>query len=383
MALLSTLICLALIHVVLAIPQGSKGLQDSFYSSKHTHRTNYPLYMMKLYQSIIAGNTTELSGLEHPALQESNTVLSLSARSCTEEGNHWMLSFDMSSISSSSELKLLELRIFFPHFGKKHNITVKIYHWKRGNKKLFMGSFKTNSATKMDDTWKIFNLTRILQNSIHHGEPGLSVEYLPAEEQLQSSGVDTGQTLQHNTEPLDENPLPSDRAMLVVFARDNPNTRHFSSSSLFQTVQSSKYIRTDRTAKSGGVKRQKRNHNPKHNIIVNSMPANAIEVGEPFCRKVDMWVEFHKIEWGDRIVYPRRYNAYRCEGACPIPLNESFQPTNHAFIKSLVKLYDTEKVECSSCIPVKMSAMSMLMYEDEIVVLKHHEDMVVEQCGCN
>ncbi|KAG8574298.1 hypothetical protein GDO81_009134 [Engystomops pustulosus] len=383
MGLLSSLICLALCDVVLAIPlQGHKGFQDSFYSRKNTQRINYPLYMMQLYQSLITGNATDLSGLEHPALQESDTVLSLSARSCTEEKDRWMISFDMSSVSSGTELKLVELRVRFPPFRKKH-ITVEIYHSKEGQEKVFMGSFKTNPTTQKDESWKIFNLTHILRNSIHQGEPGSSDEYIPAEDLVHKEAIDAAQTPQDNTEHLTGKPFPSDRAMLVVFAREKATTRQFGSPSLIQTVQSSKYIMSERRTIGTGLRRNRRNHNPKHNMIANSMQARAKDVGVPLCRRVDMWVEFDRIEWGNRIVYPRKYNAYRCEGTCPIPLNESFQPTNHAFIKSLVKLYDAEKVECSSCVPVKMSALSMLIYEDENVSLKHHEDMVVEECGCN
>uniref|UniRef100_A0A8C5PNR6 TGF-beta family profile domain-containing protein n=1 Tax=Leptobrachium leishanense TaxID=445787 RepID=A0A8C5PNR6_9ANUR len=98
---------------------------------------------------------------------------------------------------------------------------------------------------------------------------------------------------------------------------------------------------------------------------------------------IDMIVDFQKIGWESWIVYPRKYNAYRCEGACPIPLNETFNPTNHAYMKSVVKLYHPERVECPACIPVKMSALSMLYYEGSDIVLRHHEDMVVEECGCS
>ncbi|XP_044138919.1 nodal homolog 2-A-like [Bufo gargarizans] len=384
MAFLSALICLALNYVVLAIPlQERKGLPESYYSRRHSQRIHYPLYIMQLYQSLIMGNVTDLSGLERPALQESDTVLSLNARSYTEGEDRWMISFDMSSISSSTEIKLVELRVRFLPFEKSRNITVEIYHTKEGQDKLFMGSFKTNPTTQEDENWKIFNLTRILQNSIYQGEPDSSIEYIPAEDLVPSRALDSGQTSQHNAEPLTDKPFALDRAILVVFAREKPTTRHFGSPSLIQTVQSSKYIMADRTTKGNELRRQRRNHNLKHNMIANSMQAIAKETGAFLCRKVDMWVEFDKIEWGDRIVYPRRYNAYRCEGACPIPLNENFQPTNHAFIKSLVKMYDSEKVACSSCVPVKMSAMSMLIYEDEKVTLKHHEDMIVEECGCN
>lgn len=252
---------------------------------------------------------------------------------CIKEGDRWMISFDMSSISSSTELKLVELRIRLPHFGNTYNITVEIYHSTDGQDKHLMGSFKTNPKTQEDETWKTFNVTRILQKSIYWGESDSGVEYIPAEDLMPSRAIDSGQTPRHNTESRAGTPFPSDRAMLVVFAREKPTTRHFGSPSLIQTVQSSKYIMAERTTKGIGLRRQRRNHNPKHNMIANSMQARTNEAGVPLCRRVDMWVEFDKIEWGNRIVYPRRYNAYRCEGACPIPLNENLKPTNHAFVK--------------------------------------------------
>ncbi|KAM5173045.1 nodal homolog 2-A-like [Mantella aurantiaca] len=343
--------------------------------------------MMQLYQSLIMGNGTNISGLEHPALQESDMVLSLTAKSCSEAGNLWRMSFDMSSISSSTELKLVELRVRLPSFEMARNITVEIYHSKDGHDKLFMGSFLTNPSAAKGHSWKIFNLTKILQYSIYHGEPVLKPDYVAAEDtterHTESGNVkEPGQVLHQNTDLLSAMPFSAEKVILVVFAREKTSASHFNSPSLIKTVQSSKYIMTERANKVNGPSRHRRNRYSQHSFGINSHPVIA-EASAPLCRRVDMWVEFDKIEWGNRIIYPRRYNAYRCEGICPIPLNETFRPSNHAFVKSLVKMHDSEKVECSSCMPVKMSAMSMLIYEDDEISLKHHEDMVVETCGCN
>uniref|UniRef100_A0A8B9DGH7 TGF-beta family profile domain-containing protein n=1 Tax=Anser cygnoides TaxID=8845 RepID=A0A8B9DGH7_ANSCY len=101
------------------------------------------------------------------------------------------------------------------------------------------------------------------------------------------------------------------------------------------------------------------------------------------CRRVDMMVDFEQTGWGSWIVYPKKYNAYRCEGQCPSPVDETFKPTNHAYIQSLLQLYKPNQVPCPACSPVRMSPLSMLYYEKGEIVVRHHEDMVIEECGCN
>ncbi|XP_075131887.1 nodal homolog 2-A-like [Leptodactylus fuscus] len=353
---------------------------DSIYKAWLRKGISYPPYMMQLYQSLTMGNVTDLSGLEHLALQESDTVLSLSARSWNEIGDRWMISFDMSSISISAELNLVELRVSFPPFHETHTIRVEIYHSKEGQDMVFMGSFTTISTISKHESWKIFNLTRMMQNFINQGEPDLSVEYVPAE--VQELNRSSGQSPQLNTEPLAGSYFPSDRAMLVVFAREKLTTTLSGSPSLIKIVKTSKYIRAEKTTKGNVVKRHRRHFNSTRHMLVNGRQARTKEVGAPFCRRVDMWVDFDKFEWGDQVVFPKTYNAYRCEGECPVPLNENFQATNHAYMKSLVKYYGSDKVECASCVPVKMSAISMFVYEDHRVAKMNHEQMVVDECGC-
>ncbi|XP_023802306.1 nodal homolog [Cyanistes caeruleus] len=94
-------------------------------------------------------------------------------------------------------------------------------------------------------------------------------------------------------------------------------------------------------------------------------------------------VDFEQTGWGSWIVYPKKYNAYRCEGLCPSPVDETFKPTNHAYIQSLLQLYKPNQVPCPACSPVKMSPLSMLYYEKGEIVVRHHEDMIIEECGCN
>ncbi|XP_009875645.1 PREDICTED: nodal homolog, partial [Apaloderma vittatum] len=133
-----------------------------------------------------------------------------------------------------------------------------------------------------------------------------------------------------------------------------------------------------------GTRRHRRNRKEKQRIKASDAAA-AIpgEEGRSLCRRVDMMVDFEQTSWGSWIVYPKKYNAYRCEGRCPSPVDETFKPTNHAYIQSLLQLYQPSEVPCLACSPVKMSPLSMLYYEKGEIVVRHHEDMIIEECGCN
>uniref|UniRef100_A0A7N8XTA1 TGF-beta family profile domain-containing protein n=1 Tax=Mastacembelus armatus TaxID=205130 RepID=A0A7N8XTA1_9TELE len=106
------------------------------------------------------------------------------------------------------------------------------------------------------------------------------------------------------------------------------------------------------------------------------------ESEKSLCRRVDLHVDFNQIGWGSWIIFPKRYNAYRCEGSCPGPLGEALNPTNHAYMQSLLKYYQPDKVAPPCCAPTKMSPLSMLYYENGEMLLRHHEDMIVDECGC-
>lgn len=244
-----------------------------------------------------------------------------------------MLSFDMSSISASNELKLAQLRIHLPSFEIYENFTLEIYHSKRGNN-LFLGSFKIDSSDMKESPWRILDLTKMIQYFLRqvekHTDEFMKTKYM-SEMNLDTSMDADSEHMKHTLNRVYAS--MAERVVLVMFTKDKSLNGISASSSLIKTVESSKHVTLDKANRLPGIRRHRRNRNENHHLFMNNVPSNPIDSGKPLCRRVDMIIDFTKIEMGNWIVYPKKYNAYRCEGACPIPLNETFKPTNHAYMK--------------------------------------------------
>ncbi|XP_040271755.1 nodal homolog 2-A-like [Bufo bufo] len=377
-----TVLHFTLISMVLGMPSSPPGNQariplkysnlglkssSSLHEKTDSQKMKYSPFMMQLYQTLIMKNITDLSSLEHSVLQDSDTILSLSAKRCSQLTNHWVLSFDISSLTNKNEIQLAELRMQLSSTQRNHEVTLDIYHSEEGRLKIFLGSMKVDLSSENVSTLKTVNVTRIIQSYFH-------------QEKLYNNQKDMKyKRTFKNGQGNSCTEVSTERIMLVVFSKDTPSNNLHGYPNLIQTVESSKYVMNPVSA----TRTLRKGRNAMHGMIMANFPTKPIEDGRPFCRRVDMILDFEKIGWGDQIIYPKKFNAYRCEGACPTPLSEIFKPTNHAYFKSLLKLYNPDTIGCSSCVPVKMSPLSMLMYEEGKVVLKHHEDMIVEECGCH
>ncbi|XP_006134116.1 nodal homolog [Pelodiscus sinensis] len=353
----------------------------------------YPVYMMQLYRALVTGNPLGQPTRETSALQESDTVLSLRARSSLQAGDRWSLSFDMSAVSSGHEVKLAELRLRLPPASQPRNVTVDVYHSQArpGSPacvdRLLLGTF-TSSAALGHSSWRVFNVTSSLRSWLRHGRQA-DAQRSQGRERTGSARNATGRIGgQPSSDSGQAEPAGShgttDKALLVVFSKDKPSAEPSRASSLIRTAEASKHVMVDSTSKEPGNRRHRRNKQERQRIKMADVSGPGLgEGGRPLCKRVDMIVNFEQTGWGSWIVYPKKYNAYRCEGECPAPVDESFKPTNHAYIQSLLKLYQPNRVPCPACAPVKMSPLSMLYYEKGEVVLRHHEDMIIEECGCN
>ncbi|XP_072138107.1 nodal-like [Mobula birostris] len=351
---------------------------------------NLPSHMINLYRSYNSGNYTGLSTHERPVLPEVDTVRSLVAKSFRHNGSWWILTFDMSTLAPNEKLQFAELRITLPAFAKSCSL-LEIHHqspYPCGSAvcqdQVFLGSFPPDLVLEDTAECTVYNVTNILQHWMNRNTSG--------------SGGGQGGAQRPETESLvckRKRSLPEvnvrgklerkEMALLLVFSR-RPEQNCSESSSLLKDAKGSKRVRKPRRKKSRRLKQNRKKgrgragrsgtpeyRHPRHHIKGNN---------STLCRRIKFEIKFGKIGWGAWVIFPKVYNAFRCEGECPLPTGEDVKPTNHAYMQSLLKFHHPTLVPSPCCVPTKMNPLSMLYIEKGEVVLRHHENMVVRECGC-
>ncbi|CAF3310465.1 unnamed protein product [Rotaria socialis] len=99
------------------------------------------------------------------------------------------------------------------------------------------------------------------------------------------------------------------------------------------------------------------------------------------CARYDLFVNFDQLSFGAWVVEPKRFNAGVCQGDCPNPLSRLFYPTNHAMLLSLLHERGNS-IQQPSCVPVRLRPLDLLYYDRRELVIKRHQGMQVEECGC-
>ncbi|KAL1006777.1 hypothetical protein UPYG_G00076960 [Umbra pygmaea] len=106
------------------------------------------------------------------------------------------------------------------------------------------------------------------------------------------------------------------------------------------------------------------------------------------CCKRQFYVNFKDIGWSDWIIAPGGYHANYCEGDCPSHV-ASITGSSLSFHSTVINQYRIrgyapfQNIK-SCCVPTRLRAMSMLYYnEEQKIVKKDIQNMVVEECGCS
>ncbi|KAI3365188.1 hypothetical protein L3Q82_010283 [Scortum barcoo] len=343
-----------------------------------------PTYMMHLYRSFKANLSMPVDAME----QDADTVKSVVAKGLTYRQRRWIAIFDLHALLADKQIQAAELRLRLPRTPSASNITVEVHHQacqthKSCQEQQLVGLLTESSLVTSSQSWKVFNMTTSLLSWLRQKSTA-RIRHKRVSRKRKAVKTKRGLSLPDQpvyvASPRGE-PDASDRALLVVFSHTGSDENSKAKASLLHTAEQSKFLSPAEIKRAHWPKRQ-RSKRGQREQTVRSPQASKRGNEKSLCRRVDLHVDFNQIGWGSWIIFPKRYNAYRCEGSCPGPLGEDMNPTNHAYMQSLLKHYHPDQVATPCCAPTKMSPLSMLYYENGEMLLRHHEDMIVDECGC-
>lgn len=228
-------------------------------------------------------------------------------------GQNWTFAFDFSFLSQAEDLVWAELRLQLSStvdHPPELPLSIEIFHQLKMDAEqdpanclehLQMDLFTVSpSQVTFSLGSMVLEVTKPLSKWLEH--PG------ELEEQMSSLA---GDCRQRPPTP------PVTNVLLVLYSNLSPEQRQLSSSTLLWEAESSWRAQEGQLSQER-ARRLRRHHLPDRSQL---------------CRKVKFQVDFNLIGWGSWIIYPKQYNAYRCEGECPNPVGEEFHPTNHAYIQ--------------------------------------------------
>ncbi|KAM4636912.1 nodal homolog [Discoglossus pictus] len=340
--------------------------------------------MLSLYQSFIRMDS--FGGIEleptlppMPSSRQADIIRSLVPKSVEKVSRRWIVVFDFSSLTQEEEIKLAELRFEFPVL--RHNrmeMTVDIFHQKESTcqegsrdcmKYFHLGSLACTGLSKSSEGWVKVDTTEIVHDWIKMNE---TEKKLKEAKKLPRADKTGRQGRKSNDQQV----------LMFIYSNLSTKEKKGVSATLLHDALHSKYLtRMPVAPESNTMKRHRRSQIIKDRML--SMKHVQPELNNStLCRRVDFFVDFSLIGWDKYIIHPIRYNAYRCEGICPSPVSESLRPNNHAYLQSVLHYYTSSKAPPVCCVPVKMSALSMIHRENGGITKENHEAMIVDECGC-
>lgn len=259
----------------------------------------------------------------------------------TYSHQRWAATFDLHALLADKQIQAAELRIRLPRTQSASSVSVEVYHQhdqachthKSCQNRQLVGLFTESSLVTSSHSWKVFNVTSPLlswlrqKSTVRIRQKRVSTRRKVGKTKRGLSLPDHGYLMDSRKEQD-----VTDRALLVVFSHTGSDENAKAKASLLHTAEQSKFlspaeIKRPRWPKRGRSKRGQKEQTAR------SLQVFKKSTEKSLCRKVDMHVDFNQIGWGSWIVFPKKYNAYRCEGSCPGPLGEDLNPTNHAYMQ--------------------------------------------------
>ena len=250
----------------------------------------------------------------------------------TYRQQRWIATFDLHALLADKQIQAAELRIRLPRMQSAANMTVEVHHQHGGCQQQLVGLLSQSSLVTSSHSWKVFNMTSPLLNWLKHKSKGRVRHKRTARRLSVAEAKRVPLLLDQSVGGARREVDVSDRALLVIFSRTGSDDNSKAKASLLHTAEQSKFLSPAEIRKARWLRRRrsKRGHREQTARILH---ASKRVSEKSTCRRVDLHVDFNQIGWGSWIIFPKRYNAYRCEGSCPGPLGEDFNPTNHAYMQ--------------------------------------------------
>lgn len=260
----------------------------------------------------------------------------------TSQDRHYVARFDLSSVLSERQIQAAELRIRIPRETNQADVTVEIRHQQDVPchkhdvclQNHTLGVLSETSLMSSSHHWRVYNVTDLLL-----GWTGSKLSVARPRKARRA--------VRHA--PRQTDGIHHHRAMLLVFSHTASPQGTADKASLLHTAEKSKFLfntegKEVRREKAHKTKRGRRGQPMRNPELVKAQVDKS-----SLCKRVDMHVDFNQIGWGSWIVFPKKYNAYRCEGSCPNPLGEELHPTNHAYMQVSIRLEFPIPVACVLC----------------------------------
>lgn len=258
----------------------------------------------------------------------------------TYRQRRWIAIFDLYALLADKQIQAAELRIRLPRTQSAANITVEVYHQHNQachtpsacQEQQLVGLLTETSLVTASQSWKVFNMTSPILSWLRQKMTArIPNKRMP--KRIKVVKTKRGLSLpDQSVYVVRREQDVSDRALLVIFSHTGSDENSKAKASLRHTAEQSKFLSPAEIKKARWPKRRrsKRGHREQ---TVRSLQASKKGSEKSLCRRVDLHVDFNQIGWGSWIIFPKRYNAYRCEGSCPGPLGEQLNPTNHAYMQ--------------------------------------------------